>query len=149
DRTYAALQHMQNDATLFGGNFAHSSDDGFVRGLTSLFDVVGTIPKPKAIVLFSGMRDVPYEEDFRNLAALAAASRSVVYPVDIQGLDATDVMVDPSWVRKDVGDRTQNASERLVEGPRVIRGPRDSSSGSDAGASPPPNNSSASGPTTS
>jgi len=98
DKTYAALQHMEHDVTLFGGNFAHTSDDGFVRGLTSLFDVVGTIPKPKAIVLFSGMKDVPYEEDFRNLAALAAASRSVVYPVDVRGIDATDPMVKPSWV---------------------------------------------------
>jgi VWFA-related protein len=97
DKTFAALQHMQDDVTLWGGNFSHSNDDGFVRGLTSLFDVVGTIPKPKAVVLFSGMRDVPYEEDFRNLAALAAASRSVVYPVDIRGLDATDPMATPSW----------------------------------------------------
>src|SRR5262249_27523476 len=86
----AALQHMQNDVTLWGGNFSHTSDDGFVRGLTSLFDVVGTIPKPTAVVLFSAMKDVPYEEDFRNLAALAAASRSVVYPVDIRGLDPID-----------------------------------------------------------
>jgi VWFA-related protein len=97
DATFAALQHMQDDVTLWGGNFSHTSDDGFVRGLTSLFDVVGMIPKPKAVVLFSGMRDVPYEEDFRNLAALAAASRSVVYPVDIQGLDATDLMAASPW----------------------------------------------------
>jgi VWFA-related protein len=90
ERTLAALQHMQDDVTLWGGNFSHTSDAGFVRGMTSLFDVVGTIPKPKAIVLFSGMKDVPYEEDFQNLAALAAASRSVVYPVDVRGLDAID-----------------------------------------------------------
>jgi hypothetical protein len=101
DETLAALQHMQDDITLWGGNFSHTSDDGFVRGLTSLFDVVGTIPKPKAIVLFSGMRDMPYEEDFRNLAALAAASRSVVYPVDIRGLDLIDPMATPSWVLPD------------------------------------------------
>ena len=78
---------MQYDPSLFAGNFNHTSEDGFVRSMTSLFDVAATIPRPKAIVLYSSMRDVPLDAQFRKLAATAAASRSVVYPVYVQGLE--------------------------------------------------------------
>ena len=87
----AALRRMQYDPSLFAGNFSHMSEDGFMRGMTSLFDVAATIPRPKAILLYSSMRDVPLDEQFRKLAAMAAASRSVVYPVDVRGLDAERV----------------------------------------------------------
>jgi VWFA-related protein len=83
----AALRRMQYDPTLFAGNFSHMSEDGFVRGMTSLFDVAATIPRPKAILLYSSMRDVPLDEQYRKLAATAAASRSVIYPIDVRGLD--------------------------------------------------------------
>lgn len=86
-RIPATLARMRDDPTLFAGNFSHTSDDGFVRGLTALFDVAAAVPRPKAIVLYSTMRDAPLDEDFRQLAALAAASRSVIYPVDVRGLD--------------------------------------------------------------
>ena len=87
----AALRRMQYDPSLFAGNFSHMSEDGFVRGMTSLFDVAATIPRPKAILLYSTMRDVPLDEQFRKLAATAAASRSVVYPIDVRGLDSESV----------------------------------------------------------
>jgi VWFA-related protein len=87
----AALRRMQYDPSLFAGNFSHISEDGFVRGMTSLFDVAATISRPKAILLYSSMRDVPLDEQFRKLAATAAASRSVVYPIDVRGLDAESV----------------------------------------------------------
>ena len=92
DRTRigSALARMDDDLRLRAGNFAHASEDGFVRGLTALFDVVGTVSRPKAILLFSAMGDVPLDEQFANLAAMAAASRSVVYPVDVRGLDTED-----------------------------------------------------------
>jgi hypothetical protein len=82
---------MQYDPSLFAGNFDHMSEEGFVRGMTTLFDVAATIPRPKAVLLYSSMRDVPLDEQFRKLAAMAAASRSVVYPVDVRGLDAESV----------------------------------------------------------
>ncbi len=86
-RTLAALEGMRYDPSLFAGNFSHLSEAGFVRGLSALFDVAATNPKPKAILFYSAMRDVPLDDEFRNLAAMAAASRSVVYPVDVRGLD--------------------------------------------------------------
>jgi VWFA-related protein len=86
ERVQATLHRMQNDATLFAGNFSHLNESGFVDGLASLFDVAGTFPGPKAVVLYSAMKDVPLEEQFRQLAAQAAASRCAVYPVDVRGL---------------------------------------------------------------
>jgi len=66
-------------------------EDGFMRGMTSLFDVAATNSRPKAILLFSSMQDVPLDEQFRKLAAMVAASRSVVYPIDVRGLDTEGV----------------------------------------------------------
>src|SRR5262245_43785686 len=87
DRIPAVLRRMRNDPALFAGNFGHISEKGFVRGLTSLFDVAATVARPKAILFYSAMRDVPLEEQFRDLAAMASASRSVIYPIDARGLD--------------------------------------------------------------
>jgi VWFA-related protein len=87
DRVVDALRKMRSDPTLYAGNFGHISEKGFVRGLTALFDVAATVPRPKAILLYSAMQDVPLEEQFQQLSALASASRSVVYPVDMRGLD--------------------------------------------------------------
>ena len=87
DRISAVLRRMRNDVTLFAGNFSHMSEKGFVRGLTALFDVAATVARPKAILLYSAMRDVPLEEQFQDLAAMASASRSAIYPVDARGLD--------------------------------------------------------------
>lgn len=81
------LRKMQYDVSLFAGNFSHMSEDGFVRGMTSLFDVAATLPRPKAILFYSAMRDVPLDSQFRELAGMASASRSVVYPIDVRGLD--------------------------------------------------------------
>jgi VWFA-related protein len=86
-RVPAALRKMQYDVSLFAGNFSHLTEDGFVRGLTALFDVAATLPKPKAVLFFSAMGDVPLDSQFKDLAAKASASRSVVYPIDVRGLD--------------------------------------------------------------
>ncbi len=109
ERIPAALRRMQYDPALFAGNFSHISEDGFVRGMTSLFDVAATVPRPKAILLYSSMRDVPLDEQFRKLAAMAAASRSVIYPVDIRGLD---VEILPAQ------QQAQNPTDSLVRPPK-------------------------------
>jgi hypothetical protein len=54
--------------------------------LTALLDVLGTISAPKAVVLFSGMEDVPLDLEFEQLAALAATARTAIYPVDVLGM---------------------------------------------------------------
>src|SRR5262245_51018193 len=84
----AALGKMRYDVSLFAGNFSHLSENGFVRGMSSLFDVAATLPQPKAVLFYSAMRDVPLDSQFRDLAAMASASRCVVFPVDVRGLDA-------------------------------------------------------------
>lgn len=87
-RVQTALARMQNDVELWAGNFSHRNEDGFVRGLTSLFDVAGTFSGPTAVILYSGMRAVPLEEQFRELAAQASAARCAVYPVSVLGLSS-------------------------------------------------------------
>ncbi len=53
--------------------------------MTTLFDVLGTVPGPKAVVLFSGMKDVPLDTQFAQLAAVASTSRCSIYAVDPRG----------------------------------------------------------------
>ena len=54
--------------------------------MTALLDVLGTIAAPKAVVLFSGMGDVPLDLEFEAIAAHAATARTAIYPVDVLGL---------------------------------------------------------------
>jgi VWFA-related protein len=88
-----SLRRMQYDVTLWNGYFTHVNEFGFIDGLTGLFDVLGTVPGPKAVVLFSGMLDVPLELQFQQLAAVATVSRCSVYPVDVRGLTTPDIMI--------------------------------------------------------
>jgi len=81
-----SLKRMRFDISLWNGNFFHLNENGFVDGLTALFDVLGTVPGPKAVMLYSGMLDVPLDLQFKELAAIASASRCSVYPVDAWGL---------------------------------------------------------------
>ena len=85
-RVDSSLVRMEKDSSLFAGNFSHLTEDGFTRGLTSLFDTLATVPGPKAILLYSSMSDVPLDEQFRQLSAQAAASRCALYPVDVRGM---------------------------------------------------------------
>ncbi len=85
----ASLRRMQKDISLWNGNFTHLNEFGFVRGVTSLFDVLATASTgPKAVVLYSAMLDVPLDAQFERLAAVAATSRCAVYTVDPYGLYA-------------------------------------------------------------
>jgi len=45
-----------------------------------------SVPGPKAVMLYSGMTDVPLDLQFEELAAVASASRCSIYPVDAWGL---------------------------------------------------------------
>ncbi len=86
------LERMERDITLWNGNFAHTTEEGFFAGLEALCDVLAAVPGPKAAVVYSqwqGAGDLYfYESDFRRLAALAGDARVSFYPVEAQGLTA-------------------------------------------------------------
>jgi len=86
-----SLERMQHDISLWNRNYTHINEFGFVEGLTVLFDVLGTVPGPKAVVLYSGMKDVPLDLQFEQLAGVASASRCSLYPVDASGLLAPEI----------------------------------------------------------
>jgi VWFA-related protein len=86
DELWSSLRRMQRDITLWQPSFMHLNEMSWIRGVTTLFDVLGTVPGPKAVVFFSGMTDVPLDLQFQEIAAQAAASRCSVYPVDVRGL---------------------------------------------------------------
>jgi hypothetical protein len=79
---------MEYDISLWKESFSHQTERGFLRGMTALFDVLGTVPGPKAVVMFSAMRDTPLDLEFAELAAIASTSRCSLYPVDTGGLTA-------------------------------------------------------------
>ncbi|HEX4824411.1 MAG TPA: hypothetical protein VFV19_08865 [Candidatus Polarisedimenticolaceae bacterium] len=85
-RTDSALTAMERDSSLFPRIFEHYDEDGFVAGMTALLDLLGTYSGPKAVVLYSDMKDLPLEDQFREIAAQAAASRCTIYPVNVRGL---------------------------------------------------------------
>ena len=92
DVVLASLGRMQKDISLWNGNFAHVNEFGFVRSLTTLFDVLASATVgPKAVVLYSAMQDVPMDDQFERIAAIAATSRSTLYTVDPFGLAASSV----------------------------------------------------------
>ena len=91
----AALTAMERDPSLFAAIFPHHDEDGFVAGMTSLIDLLGMSKGPKAVVLYSKMKDLPLEDQFEQLAADAAASRCTIYPVSVQGLDEPDLPPPP------------------------------------------------------
>ena len=91
----SSLKRMRKDVSLWNGNFYHSSETGFVRGITSLLDVLASASVgPKAVVLYSAMQDVPLDFEFERIAAIAAVSRSALYTVDPRGLQPGDLEMD-------------------------------------------------------
>ncbi len=87
DVVLASLKRMQKDISLWNGNFAHTNEFGFVRSVTALFDVLASASVgPKAVVLYSAMQDVPMDDQFERIAAIAATSRSALYTVNPYGL---------------------------------------------------------------
>ena len=49
----AALDRMEDDASLFAGHFAHMDEDPLFRGLFSLLELLQTGPGPTGVVLFT------------------------------------------------------------------------------------------------
>ncbi len=86
DEVLGSLRRMEYDVSLYGPNYNHISEFGFVDSMTTLFDVLGTVPGPKAVVLYSSMTDVPLDLQFSEIAAMAAAARCSIYPADVRGL---------------------------------------------------------------
>jgi len=88
DEVRKTLRRMEFDISLWKESFSHQTERGFLRGMTALFDVLGTVPGPKAVVMFSAMTDTPLDLEFTELAAIASNSRCSLYPVDTRGLTA-------------------------------------------------------------
>jgi VWFA-related protein len=85
DEVLRSLKRMRYDVSLWNGNFSHINEFGFIDGMTGMLDVLGAVPGPKAVVLFSGMKDVPLDTQFAKLAAVASTSRCSIYAVDPRG----------------------------------------------------------------
>jgi len=90
DELLKSLHRMRHDISLWGRDYFHLNEFSFVSGLTALFDVLGTIEGTKAVVFFSAMGDVPLDLQFKEIAAVAANSRTFVYPVDVTGLGSIE-----------------------------------------------------------
>lgn len=84
-----ALRRMRNDRDLYARNRQRVTELQFYARVRALFDLLERWPGRKTVVLFSGpfARDAfVYDEQYRELAALSAATRTAVYPVDTMGL---------------------------------------------------------------
>ena len=83
-----ALRRMEYDVSLWSANYGHLTENAIFDGLEALYEILGAIEGPKALVLFSdGLW--PSEEldgDFRRMAVAAGNSRTVLFPVVSSGL---------------------------------------------------------------
>ncbi|MDX1388964.1 MAG: hypothetical protein R3344_07220, partial [Acidobacteriota bacterium] len=82
----ASLKRMNFDITLWQPDYYHVHESVFIDPMVALLDLLGQYPGTKAVVLYSEMRDVPLDTEFNRIAAVAAASRCSIYPVDAGGL---------------------------------------------------------------
>lgn len=83
-----ALRRMEYDISLWNANYQHLTEKAIFSGLEALYEILGTVEGPKAVVLFSDGRwpSVELDEDFRRMAAAAGNSRTVLFPVVSSGL---------------------------------------------------------------
>ena len=88
DAVVQALHDMEYDVTLFAQSFPHVNDLGFFQGLETLMTLMERIPGPKGIVFYSNVPGSAQQYDlhYAKIAALAAASRTVIYPVWATGM---------------------------------------------------------------
>jgi len=111
-----ALRRMRNDRDLFARYRSRLTEDEFFERVRALFDLLERWPGRKTVVLFSGpfIRDgFTHDEQFRNLAALAAATRTSVYPVDTAGLRTAELPI--------ARDPGEGSSEVAFGGPPELR----------------------------
>jgi VWFA-related protein len=88
DEVVEVLRDMEYDVTLYGQGFPHVNDLGFFDGLEALMTLMERVPGPKGMVLYSNIPGSAQEYDwhYQKIAALAAASRTVIYPVWATGM---------------------------------------------------------------
>jgi hypothetical protein len=83
-RASQALERMKHDVTLWAREYrSGTTGQGYFERIATLMDVLGSYDGAKAVVLFSQASDVGSEYRmtyFDNVAAHAAATRSVIYP---------------------------------------------------------------------
>ena len=92
-----ALRRMRNDRDLFAKQRAPLTEQEFFERLRAIFDLLGGYDGRKTVVLFSGpfMSDgFTYDERYHDVAGLAAAARTAIYPVDAAGLRTPDLSID-------------------------------------------------------
>ena len=92
-RLLESARRMQNDVSLWNGDFAHTTELPTFQAFDVLFEVLGEVPGPKAVVLFSdgiwpngGDRD--YDPELVRLSSMAGNARVTIYPVMSRGLEA-------------------------------------------------------------
>lgn len=89
DEIRRTLRRMRNDPDLYAGNYGRLTERRFFDRIEMLFDLLERWDGRKTIVLFSGpfLPDGFHRDpEFKRLSALAAATRTAVYPVDTGGL---------------------------------------------------------------
>jgi VWFA-related protein len=89
-RVEDVLEQMEYDISLWNGNFTHLTEQPFFASMNALFNVLGSVPGHKGIVMYSnsGARSDENDLKFARLAASASASRCSIYPVHAAGLVA-------------------------------------------------------------
>lgn len=89
-RLLATLARMENDVTLYAGNFPHVTELPLFTGLEALVDLADAVPGSKAMVLFTGGVGpaAEYDSDLQALAGHASLARVAIYPMDCSGLSA-------------------------------------------------------------
>jgi VWFA-related protein len=84
-----ALDRMEDDITLWNGNFAHLNELSFFEGLEALLELLSVIPGSKGLAFYSvggGPDPLEYDLEYRKTAAVASAARVAIYPVVASGL---------------------------------------------------------------
>ncbi|ANM29918.1 hypothetical protein ABI59_10535 [Acidobacteria bacterium Mor1] len=85
----ATLDRMLEDPKLFAGNHSNLTEWPSFERIENVLDVMATMEGRKILILFSGpfnFDGFTHDPAFRRISAMAARSRTQIYPVDTQGL---------------------------------------------------------------
>jgi VWFA-related protein len=94
-RLIETTRRMQNDITLWNGDFSHTTELPTFQALDVLLEVLAEIPGPKSVVLFSdgiwpNGGDRNYDPELIRLSSMAGNARVTIYPVMARGLEVQD-----------------------------------------------------------